>query len=102
MDTDNLNAAWMTAEVMSDGDLLATRYYQRIEAQQTSDPLAIDILLLVERVWLTRHLYTLCEGCLGRTGCDMCCPPDFSWMVDDFNREYEEHMMGRPLFPNEY
>jgi hypothetical protein len=50
-----------------------------------------------------------CDGCCAsdtvachQGGCDMCEPYDFSYLSDDFNREYEEEALGRPLFPNEY
>jgi hypothetical protein len=43
-----------------------------------------------------------CEGCGDGGGCDMCDPYPF-WQDDlGVNREAEESMLGRPLFPNEY
>lgn len=83
---------------LSDAELEEFRYWARIRAHAENDTFELRAL---DDILLRRHS-TLCEGCLGRYGCEMCCPSDFSWMADAYNREAEENMLGRPLFPNEY
>lgn len=65
---------------------------------------AIDATLVINHLLLTRTVTTLCEGCLDRTGCDMCCPPDFTEYdypeYDEQTAHFER--FGRPAFPNEY
>ncbi len=100
MRADYFNALWMDLDRRSDWELQKTRYSIGIQARE-GNPYSIECLVIMDQILLTRHT-SLCEGCLGRTGCDMCCPPDFSWMNDAYDREGQEEMLGRPLFPNEY
>lgn len=97
---DYYNKLWIALECNSDEELGKVIYDYGIEAREGRH-FSMDVLRMAETIRLTRIATTLCEGCLDRTGCDMCCPPDF----DDYygiNREAEENMLGRPLFPNEY
>lgn len=85
-------------------ELEELRYKLGIQARG-GNSFSQDVLGMLDHIMLTRTVTTLCEGCLGRTGCDMCCPPDFS--LSDMYPEYDpqtDHYerFGRPEFPNEY
>lgn len=84
----------------TDAELEEFRYWARIRAHAEGD---IYELRAIDDILLRRTATTLCEGCLDRYGCDMCCPPtfmDFHSGADDTDYHYEK--FGRPALPNEY
>ncbi len=98
---DYLDRLYVHFDRHSDAELQHFRYNYGIFARSSGNA---DEYLLLDHILLTRHT-TLCEGCLGRTGCDMCCPPDFDMAdmypgYDDQTAHYER--FGRPALPNEY
>lgn len=102
---DFLNRLFITLDRHSSPELQHLRYRQRIEVHKHNHVADIDCLLMIESILLTRLATTLCEGCLGRTGCDICCPPNFT--PADMYPEYDPdtahyERFGRPAFPNEY
>lgn len=96
-----LNELYARMDRKSDAELEHDRYKVGELARQ-GNFYAIDVVLCINCIMLHRTVTTLCEGCLDRYGCDMCCPPDFSRMAEAYNRELEAESLGRPLFPNEY
>lgn len=99
------NEQWLTFERMDDDELERLRYHMSITARSTDFSWTIDCLRMIDLLLLFRHT-TLCEGCLDRTGCDMCNPFDpydfaSAFMTsDDADAHFER--FGRPAFPNEY
>lgn len=101
MHSQYLNTMYNEFDVKTDPELGELRYKAGTLARE-GNIYAIEAVEMIDHILLGRIATSLCEGCLDRTGCDMCCPPDFDWMADAYNREAEENMLGRLLFPNEY
>lgn len=104
---DFLNRMWTEFEHRDTVTLEHLRYSQRRWVVNGHDTVAdIDLLRMLDEVLLRRLATTLCEGCLGRTGCDMCRPPN--WSMSDMYPGYDDgadahfERFGRPEFPNEY
>lgn len=100
---DMLHRLFVTLDRHDVPTLERLRYKMRVEAQ-SGFPFDVDSLRMIETILLSRLVTTLCEGCLGRTGCDMCNPPDYSYLDDyGFDRQTAHfERFGRPEFPNEY
>lgn len=96
-----LHQMWLEFDRKSDVELNEVLYKVGPTARGGNE-YSILVTDCINHIMLSRTVTTLCEGCFDRTGCDMCCPPDFDWMADAYNREAEENMLGRPLFPNEW
>lgn len=91
---------WYLFDDQSDAELGRTRYNRGAEAREGCLD-AIMVVSCIDFILLHRMVTTLCEGCLGRTGCDMCC----SSYYDEVNPFYDDQhfeRFGRPEFPNEY
>lgn len=89
-------------DTLEDAELDQTLYQHGIQARAGRE-FSMDVVQIIGYIRLTRINTTLCEGCLDRYGCDVCCPPTYmDWVGDAMNRDAEEEMLGRPLFPNEY
>lgn len=99
MEDDYFNRLFEDLEVLDPADLDRELYRYSIEARQ-GRKFSMDVVQMIGYIRLTRIQTTLCEGCLDRTGCDMCCPPDFTDYTVDQDAHYEQ--FGRPAFPNEY
>ncbi len=85
---------------MSDDELERERYWIAVRARTKSYEVSIEIMRMVDALLLRRHT-TLCECCLGRTGCDMCSPPE-PWDRYASDEDWHYEQFGRPSFPNEY
>jgi hypothetical protein len=81
-------------------ELERLRYYMRVQAQNGNEYSTLA-LRIMDDILLRRLATSLCECCLGRTGCDMCNPPQFD---DQYYIDQDAHFQrfGRPAFPNEY
>lgn len=95
-----LDAVYTNLDALSTPDLEHKRYKIGEEAR-------MGHFAMIDAYEIANHLVnvrngTTCEGCGWRGGCMMCCPWDDGGLADAFNREAEEQMLGRPLFPNEY
>jgi hypothetical protein len=75
MEQDYLNRLFFELDKKSDAELGHDLYKVGDLARQ-GNYYAIDVTRTIEVILIHRHS-TLCEGCLGRHGCDMCCPPQF-------------------------
>lgn len=90
---------------LKDAALRSIRYYAGIGARaENPDYHTVLVTEICDYLITGRILTTLCEGCRGRGGCDMCQPYDFSddplGMLYDADAHYER--FGRPALPNEY
>lgn len=99
-------AEWNRVAAAPDAELEAERYDLGIICRASAPWFETELLMLIDQELLSRHT-SLCEGCLGRTGCDMCCPPDAEALMGLNYPEYDpqfDHFerFGRPAFPNEY
>lgn len=95
-----LNRMMNTFDSKDTVELERLRYFHRIEVHAHYHVADIDLLRVLDYLLLGRLATSLCEGCFGRTGCDMCNPPDFADEFDYQTDHYER--FGRPAFPNEY
>lgn len=89
--------------ILDDNALRKEIYRLGIEARAGRE-FSMDALRMAEIELTGRLITTLCEGCWNRTGCDMCCPPDFTDLYGQYNAFDDGHYerFGRPAFPNEY
>lgn len=62
---------WLEYDRKTDDELRELHYAASIRARAEGD---IMEMRLIDFILLGRMATTLCEGCLGRTGCDMCNP----------------------------
>lgn len=89
-------------EVLPTEELEHNRYWARIRAHEEGD---IYELRAIDDILLMRVATTICEGCRGYGGCDMCSPPEYNISYDypmyDPQADHYERF-GRPVFPNEY
>lgn len=101
LNTDFAVALYIDLEKRDTPELEKLRYYLRIQAHEGNFYSTLT-MRMIDYILLIRIATTLCEVCLGRTGCDMCCPSYFTdyYTYDDQVAHYEQ--FGRPAFPNEY
>jgi len=110
------------SDVLADADRMRDEYYDRLYMElevldlvelgrklywlgilaRKGDQDAAMLVRMIGDIRLRQIATSLCEGCLDRYGCMMCCPWDDGGLADALNREHEEMALGRPLFPNEY
>src|SRR5690349_20722222 len=72
-----LGRIWLDIEKMPDHALGIYMYRLGIQARTEGDTFTIACLRMAEQVHIVR-ITDLCEGCLGRYGCDMCQQFDFT------------------------
>lgn len=103
LEQDYYDYMYRTHELADTPTLEQWRYQLGIVARETSFPGTIMQLRMIDDILLSRLVTTLCEVCLGRTGCDMC-NPDYSYLYDDgYDMQHAHYeQFGRPAFPNEY
>lgn len=104
MERQSLDQMYFELDRLSDDGIRRVRYDEGAEAR-AGDHYSINMVIAADTILLHRTVTTLCEGCLGRYGCDMCCPPSFTLAdmypgYDESDAHYEQ--FGRPEFPNEY
>lgn len=98
---DELDQCFNAYDQMSTELLEHLRYLLGITARRTASTPSVTHMRMIDTILLTR-VTSLCEGCLGRGGCDMCVPPDWDYFYgsNDQNDHYER--FGRPALPNEF
>lgn len=74
---------WVEHDRKSDAELRELHYAASIRARAEGDTMEMRV---IDFILIHRMATTLCEGCLNRTGCDMCCPPEYD--TRDFSDWY--------------
>lgn len=103
LEQDYYDDKYRAYEVLDTPTLEQQRYWLGAVAREMSFTESIVLMRMIDDILLARLAISLCEVCLGRTGCDMC-NPDYSYLYDDdydMQHAYYEQL-GRPAFPNEY